>query len=730
MKPVLYILLAALLTGSVSYSLGAMLIRALALKLHRSEERFLAFLTGSACLSTVVFFLAAGGLARKWVFYAVGLIVFAAALWTKTGRAQGPTLPPIPRHWNIAFWSVFAVFTWLYLSNALAPETSADALSYHLALVSRYAREHRIPPITNNMYASLSEGFEMLFLYAFSIGKHSAPAMVEFSFLLALPFGILSYARRIGHPIAGVFGAIVIYASPIFGRVGTIAHNDVAGAAVVFGVFYAVQLYRDDLNPRMLVLAGVLAGFAYAIKYTLGIAVLYVLGAVLLTAWKRRRPLLRPATITALCALAIMAPWMIKNIIVVANPFSPFFNRVFPNPYVYASFEQGYVDSLRHFDGVTLKEVPIEATVRGDRLQGLLGPVFLLAPLALVALRFPYGRQLLIAAAVFLIPYFGNLGTRFLMPAGPFIALALGLALDAIPALAALVLLAHCVLSWPQAIPLYANTYAWKLEGTNWTAALRRIAEADYLRQNIADYDLGLTVDRLVPPNQRVLSPAMGNQTYHSREIVVPYESVLGSQLYDVMFRASEPSMQPALHRGFPFPARGVKRLRVVMAKAMDVPWLVAEVRVFLGGREIERRPQWRLRASVDPWEVQRAFDNSPLTLWTSDRNAKPGMFLEIDFGQPLRTDRVEVVMPRNYSSAVMRIEGDGALLSDKPDPDRMEWPARMRRAAMEELKANGVQWMVFKDNELLSSDLLTRAIQWGIKQEAYSNGYRLWRLE
>src|SRR5207244_449658 len=101
----------------------------------------------------------------------------------------GDPLPRLPPLWSVAFWAVFAVFTWLYLGHALAPETSADAVSYHVALVARYAREHHFPHITTNIYANLSEGIEMLFLYAFTIGKHSAAAMCEFLFLLTLPFG-------------------------------------------------------------------------------------------------------------------------------------------------------------------------------------------------------------------------------------------------------------------------------------------------------------------------------------------------------------------------------------------------------------------------------------------------------------------------------------------------------------------------------------------------------------
>ena len=57
--------------------------------------------------------------------------------------------------------------------------------------------------------------------------------------------------------------------------------------------------------------------------------------------------------------------------------------------------------------------------------MGVLGPVFLLAPIALLALRRREGRQLLLAAAVFGSTYLGNIGARFLIPPLPFVALAM-----------------------------------------------------------------------------------------------------------------------------------------------------------------------------------------------------------------------------------------------------------------------------------------------------------------
>ena len=274
MKTVFYILLATALTFSASYSMGTLLVRALKLELFRSERRFFAFVSGTAMLSLLVFLLTAAGLAAKSTFIWATLPFIALALWqTRQRRAETTaTLSAIPLSWRIVFWGGFCIFTYLYLANAMLPETSADGVAYHVALPAAYLRAHRFPAITTNMYANLSEGVEMLFLYAFSIGKHTAAAMVEFLFTLALPFGILSYARRIGYPRAGVVGALLAYASPVIGRAGTIAYVDVAAATVAFALFYALQIWRERSSNGMAALAGILAGFGYAIKYPGGVA--------------------------------------------------------------------------------------------------------------------------------------------------------------------------------------------------------------------------------------------------------------------------------------------------------------------------------------------------------------------------------------------------------------------------------------------------------------------------
>jgi hypothetical protein len=730
MKAVLYILFSAILTFGVSYSLGVLALRRLRITLYREQERFFGFVAGAALLSAIVFTLTALGLAHKGAFAAVAVLAIAAGVRARADRPAGASLPPVPLWWMRGFWVVFAFFTWLYLSKALAPESSADGVSYHVALAARYLREHRFPGITTNMYANLSEGMEMLFMFAFAFGKHSATAMCEFLFLLALPYGVITFGRTVGHPRAAVAAALLVYATPVVGHAGSIAYNDAAGMTVVFAIFFAVWLWRERRETGGLLLIGALAGFGYAIKYTLGVGLIYALAMVIWVCWRRGQSFRKPAVLVALAAALWIAPWMIKNTITVANPVSPFANRLFPNPYIKASFEDIYVGYLRKYDNVKPREIPWELTVRGERLAGLLGPIFLLSPLALLALRRPLGRQLLLVSAVFLLPYFNNIGARFLMPALPFVCFAMALVAECWPPALAALIVCHAVLSWPPYTARYTGRYVWRIEHPSWAAALRKMPENEYLRQFVMDYDIGWVIEQNVPAKAPILSASMMNQSYQRREVLVPYQSTFGSMMYGTMMRSVVDTMRPEMVDTLKFPPRDVRALRLVLANALHEAWTVAEVRVFADGKELPRDPAWRLRASASPWYVQQAFDNSLMTVWDSDLNGAPGMYLNIDFGKPTRVDRVDLYVPHSQREAVVRAEGDGRAIEANFSQDIVPLPSRMRRAAMEELKANGISWLVFRDEEFMADDLLGRSKLWGVRQVAERNGFRLWHID
>ncbi|HTS50542.1 MAG TPA: glycosyltransferase family 39 protein, partial [Bryobacteraceae bacterium] len=617
-------------------------MKSLRIKMYRGEEVFLGFVLGAACLSAIIFLLSVAHLAYTSVFLATGCAIVLTALLSGALRLGEPRPEAVPRWWMILFIALYVPFACFYFITALGPEASPDGAMYHVALPALYLREHHIPAITTSMLAALSEGAEMLYLFAFSLGRHSATAMIHLSFLLIAPWGMLSYARRIGSPAAGVIGGLLFFLSPAVGMDGTMAYVDVALATVIFAVFYLLEIWRESQDRRVLLTAGLLAGFSYAIKYTAGIALPYALGVVLLhrgRAWKVRW---RECLMLAVPAVALMAPWIVKDAVVFSNPVAPFANRVFSNPYLYASTEAIYARTMGSLSGMPARRWPYDITTRGTVTQGFIGPVFLLAPLALLALWLPAGRRILAAAAVFSMLGFAATGARFLFPALTFVSLALGLVLARWRYAAIGVIILHAVSAVPTVMPRYASRAGPRLQWPDWRAALRLTPESQYLRSRVDGYGVGQLMDAKLAPDERVFSFQAFQNAYHSRQVLVEWQSALGVRLGESLRSAIDPDFQPSRRYEFSFAPITARKVRLVQsARDQASQWSVSELRFFHGGKEYGRAPGWRLHASPNPWDVQLAFDNSLLTRWASRQPSSPGMYIEVDFGEAKSIDQV-----------------------------------------------------------------------------------------
>ncbi len=720
MPAAVYILFGAVFTVATAIALGRSLLRVLRLPLYPLEDRLFSFLAGSACLSTLVFALCTLHLARKGIFLMLGGAAIGWAIRNRreTVSVEGRTqLGPVPRGATILFLALFCILTVFYFFNAMAPETSPDGSSYHLGLVDTYHRAHGFERITYSIYAALSQGIEMLFLFAYTFGKHSAAALVHFSFLAALPLLILGYARTIKRPVVGVAAALLVYASPVVAIDGTSAYIDVAVTALLFGVFYVLQIWDEVRNPRLLMLAGLLAGFAFAAKYTAFLALPFALGFILL---RERR--FKALIVTTASAAIPAVPWLVKNWIWLANPVAPFFNSVMPNPYFHILWEKQYQGYMRNTGFLTSYwQIPMEVTVHGEKTGGLLGPVFLLAPIALWALRWREGRRLLCAWLIFTLPYLTNTGTRFLIPGLPFLALAMALAIVDWPKLLLATAAIHCALALPVLRHKYSEPYAWSLERMPLKAALRIIPEEQWLRDHSGGYEAARMVERWVPAGKRVFAFNQIPNSYTTREIWVRYESAKGEMAGDIAYAGIIDSFQPLWLRRFSFAAQTIQKLRAVQtAKGSDI-WSIAEFHAFLGAKEIEGSAGWRVNAAPNPWDAKLAFDRNPVTRWRSWEAIRPGMHLDIDFGKPEQIDAVLLEGSFDQWQTKLRLEGLDAsgqwrLLSAAPLESTLPKVLDLRRQATREMQARGIDYLLVMQSDYGSDDFDKNRELWGLK--------------
>jgi Dolichyl-phosphate-mannose-protein mannosyltransferase len=709
------ILFAVIFTLAACCGIGRVLLRRLRIELELLEERLLSFVLGSAVLSLLVFLLAVTGLVNR---LSLALLCTASVAGLFPRRIQGVRKP-----WPYqAFAALLALpFTVLYLAQALGPEYSPDGSDYHLALAAQYLRQGGFGHITPSIYASLSQGLEMLFVVAFAFGRHSAAAGVHFAYLVALVCGMLSYARRFGFPRAGICAALLVYLSPVVGFDGTAAYNDVATGCVVFFVFYLLELWDERRNAGLLAAAGLLAGFAFAIKYTAFVAVIYAIGYI---AWRSRR--MRAAALAAACAAVMMAPWMAKNWVTAANPVSPFLNRWFPNPYTNLACEQDLArGNGLHRDGFSLAGSATDMTIRGHLSRGLLGPAFLLAPIALLTLRWPKGRRLLLAAGVFASVWPANVDTRFLIPAVPFLALAMGLVLERVRAAIPLVLLAHAYLSWPTVVQRYCDPLAMRVRRFAPKEALRITPEEETLRYRLPGYTIARALDNHTPPDARVLALSTPPRSYTSREVLVWWASSFNEAARDVLLMPLRTETQPLWRWRFDFPRRQLRAVRFVQtARDPAVQWSIGEI-------HIRARPQ----AHPNPWDAGWARDGNPVTRWRSLEPMATGMHFDLDFDAPRELDSITLDCAHDQWSLRLRLEGQDAdgrwqTIAAAPSKSEVAPLEGLRRMAARELAARGIRYLLLRDSDFGAADFRERTSEWSMRLLSTVEDWRLYAID
>jgi len=723
MVQVAAILFGALFTVATATALGTLLLG------KACGDGPLRFVAGAGALSFLVFLLAAGGLVYPGVFAALGVVAITACRpWVNWRLTSGARYIPKISIANSVLILIITAYFYIYFLRAIAPEVSPDGATYHLGLTARYLREHGFHRITWNYYASLPQGMEILFLFAFAFGKHSAAALVHLAFWVALVWQMWRWGVRHGMAWVGLCGGALAGLSPIVGVDASSAYNDVALAAVAFTLFCLLERWAEGQSARLLPAIGILAGFGYALKYTAWLGVAYAIGFV---AWKSRRA--RTAAVVAAFAFLLVAPWMAKNWIWMHNPVAPFFNRYFPNPYVTIAFEEDYKKYFRTYDLASRWQIPVEATMGGS-LGGILGPVFLLAPLGLAALRKPLGRQLWLAALVFGANYFSNIGARFLIPALPFVALAMAMALTTLPGMALAVVMVHAVLCWPAMVAKLVPVGSWRLTLTPWRDAFHLRDPGRYYRNHMPLYPVCELIERVTKPGSTVFTYQAIPDSYTSRRVLVHYESAANEVASRIFLSAATGQNQPNGRLRFTFAPCRLRAIRVRQTASGADTWSINELRIFAGGHELPREATWRLTADSYPWSIQDAFDNSPVTFWRSGEVIHPGMFVEVDFGAEREADQVVLEGPGDQYSIRLELDGetgDGSWqrLADRPMASDGAPYLGFRRAAAEELKRRGIDYILCFQDEAAAEDVRRNRDLWGVEEVGAAAGARLYRL-
>jgi hypothetical protein len=341
-----------------------------------------------------------------------------------------------------------------------------------------------------------------------------------------------------------------------------------------------------------------------------------------------------------------------------------------------------------------------------------------------------------LAALFFGCTYPLNIGTRFLIPVMPFVALAIAMVLTRARFAASTAAAAHALLSFPLLVTIYAHPDAWRIREIPWRAALRFESEDAFLRRRLPEYGVAKMIERHVPPGERVFSFAGTAEAYTSREVITRYQSSFGTLIGSTLWSPVLLDTQPTWHLWFRWEERPLRRVRIFQTASHPSDfWSIGEFRVFRGNDELARRPEWRIRAWPNPWQAQLAFDNSPATRWNTQQPLFPGMFIEVDFGRDEIASAVRLECSHDQYGIRLRLDGrypDGhwqALSNGDRDENAPPVP-QLRRTATREVKLRGIRYLLISDDDHEAGDYRDLTDQWGITQLDEHRGHRLYRID
>jgi hypothetical protein len=202
----------------------------------------------------------------------------------------------------------------------------------------------------------------------------------------------------------------------------------------------------------------------------------------------------------------------------------------------------------------------------------------------------------------------------------------------------------------------------------------------------------------------------------------------------EILWTAFTPDFEPTWRLRFPFPRQPLEAVRVVQTASGADLWNIHELRVFDGARELPRGPQWRIAAQPYPWGIGDAFDGNLVTFWKCGEALRPGQFVAVDFRDVEPADSVLIETAPNQWGIRLKLEGRDAsgqwkLLAGGPQASEVPVPPGMRRAATEELKRRGIDYLLVFDGEFGADDLQRNPGLWGIRQVGEYKGARLYQL-
>lgn len=308
-----------------------------------------------------------------------------------------------------------AVVFGLNLTWSLAPESSFDALNYHLAVPKIYLAHRGLVDLPYFFHSYFAHLVEMLFAFCMALHGQMVAKLVMTLISLITMLAVYGLGAMVFTPTVGLWATALFSTMPLASSLIGTAYTDLAVALFLLASTIAFLYWSRTDRAAWLLIAGILAGSGVAVKLNAmyaAIGMLLTLGGWLVVKPKSKGRRIRTAAVFVIAAGLLAAPWFVPAYIHTGNPIFPLMNALFKSPK--ADISNTIMNAADFGIGSKLTQLlrlPFRITFDSSRFgeaipRGGLGPMFLLFipfGLLLMIVDNPEARTLGVISGVYLI---------------------------------------------------------------------------------------------------------------------------------------------------------------------------------------------------------------------------------------------------------------------------------------------------------------------------------------
>jgi hypothetical protein len=230
---------------------------------------------------------------------------------------------------------LFAVIVFMpsiCLFGALAPEIGNDALAYHLFHPKIFIQNHKIgyiPFTRESLWPYLTE---MLFTLGLILKSAPLAKLFHYFFGILSAAAVFSFVRRFFSRREALLSTALFYSAPGIFMQSVYAYIDLAQCFYAFVAFFALMLWVEKKEIKLLMLAGIFTGLLLSVKLLGGIVLIsltIILAYESIRAKFDFKKIVFSILIFWLFAGLFSFVWYLRSYLILYNPVYPLLHNIF-----------------------------------------------------------------------------------------------------------------------------------------------------------------------------------------------------------------------------------------------------------------------------------------------------------------------------------------------------------------------------------------------------------------